>query len=92
MKTVFLRALEASDKAEALRAAIRAPAVARGRQHFEVDPAGFAIAYGQSSHYSRRLSEATARPAPEGRPVTMCDTSEAIGNSARIGHAIGTPI
>jgi hypothetical protein len=41
MKTVFLRALEADDKAAALRTAIREPAAALGRQRFEVDPASF---------------------------------------------------
>jgi len=42
MKTVFLRALEADDKAAALLAAIREPEPVRGRQRFEVDPATFA--------------------------------------------------
>jgi hypothetical protein len=42
MKTIFLRALEADDKAAALRAAIREPALACGRQRFEVDTANFA--------------------------------------------------
>ena len=38
MKTVFLRVLEADDKAAALLAAIREPeSGARGRQRFEVD-------------------------------------------------------
>src|ERR1039458_9309504 len=42
MKTIFLRVLEADDKAEALRAAIREPASALGKQRFEVDAASFA--------------------------------------------------
>ncbi len=43
MKAVFLRALEADDKASALRAAIHEPAAALGRgQRFDVDPACFA--------------------------------------------------
>ena len=41
VKTVFLRALQAEDKATALRAAIREPELARGRQRFEVEPATF---------------------------------------------------
>lgn len=41
-KTIFLRALEADDKEAALRAAIRDPEAARGKQRFEVDPASFA--------------------------------------------------
>lgn len=40
MKTVFLRALEADDKAAALRAAIREPEAER-KQRFEVDTASF---------------------------------------------------
>ena len=42
MTTVFLRALEADDKAAALREAIRAPVGAEGRTRFEVDAAAFA--------------------------------------------------
>ena len=42
MKTIFLRVLEADDKAESLRAAIREPASALGKQRFEVDAASFA--------------------------------------------------
>jgi hypothetical protein len=42
MRTVFLRALEAEDKAMALREAIRNPAAAQGQLRFEVDPARFA--------------------------------------------------
>ena len=42
MKTVFLRALEADDKAATLRAAIREPAAARGKQFFEVATGSFA--------------------------------------------------
>src|ERR1017187_6212528 len=41
MKTVFLRVLEADDKAGALRAAIHDPPEKHGRQRFEVDPATF---------------------------------------------------
>ena len=41
MKTTFLRALEADDKAAVLFAMIRDPEVALGRQHFEVDTASF---------------------------------------------------
>ena len=41
MKTTFLRALEADDKAAALFAMIRDPEAALGRQHFEVDTASF---------------------------------------------------
>ncbi|MHB1847233.1 MAG: type II restriction endonuclease subunit M, partial [Deltaproteobacteria bacterium] len=42
MKTVFLRVLEADDKATALLQAVRDPERARGRQRFEVDPESFA--------------------------------------------------
>jgi hypothetical protein len=42
MTTVFLRALEAEDKAAALREAICNPVSARGRLRFEVDPESFA--------------------------------------------------
>jgi hypothetical protein len=42
MKTVFLRALEATDKESALRAAIREPEAALEKQRFEVDTKSFA--------------------------------------------------
>src|SRR6266404_3070601 len=42
MRTIFLRILEADDKAEALRAAIWAPVAARGKQRFELDAVSFA--------------------------------------------------
>jgi len=42
VKTIFLRALEAEDKASALCAAINSPEAARGRQRFEVDHESFA--------------------------------------------------
>lgn len=42
MKTIFLRVLEAEDKATALLAAVREPERARGRQRFEVDTTSFA--------------------------------------------------
>lgn len=42
MKTVFLRALEADDKAAVLRIAIREPEAAQGKERFEVDAASFA--------------------------------------------------
>lgn len=41
MKTVFLRVLEADDKAIALLGAVREPKRARGWQRFEVDPTSF---------------------------------------------------
>jgi hypothetical protein len=41
VKTVFLRALEAEDKAATLRTAIREPETTRGRQRFELDPRRF---------------------------------------------------
>jgi hypothetical protein len=42
MRTIFLRALEANDKAEALRASIHDQAASNGKQRFEVDTASFA--------------------------------------------------
>jgi hypothetical protein len=42
MKTVFLRALEADDKADALRITIREPLTSLGRQRFEIDAYNFA--------------------------------------------------
>lgn len=42
MKTVFLRAMEADDKATALRAAIAEPKPVPGNGRFEVDPSSFA--------------------------------------------------
>ena len=43
MKTVFLRALEANDKAAALLDAITTPLEALGRTRFDVDTESFAL-------------------------------------------------
>jgi hypothetical protein len=43
MKTIFLRALEAGDKAAVLRAAIHEPEIAHNTHRFELDPASFAM-------------------------------------------------
>jgi hypothetical protein len=51
VKTIFLRAAEADDKAAALLATIRNPAAAQGKQRFEVDPAGFACLPGAPFAY-----------------------------------------
>jgi hypothetical protein len=51
MKTVFLRAIEAEDKAAALLAAIREPNSVRGRQRFEVEPASFSAVPGSTFAY-----------------------------------------
>lgn len=51
MKTIFLRALEADDKATALMAAIKQSASARAQQRFEVDPSSFALVYGSPFSY-----------------------------------------
>jgi hypothetical protein len=51
MKTIFLRALEADDKAAALRLAIHKPEVTLGRQRFEVDTANFSTLPGQPFAY-----------------------------------------
>ena len=77
MKTIFLRVLEADDKAAALRAAIREPGRQLGRQRFEVDAASFTavprspFAYWVSEDFgssSRRLPpfEADGRTAEAG--------------------------
>ena len=63
MKTVFLRALEAEDKAAALCAAISDPAATQGRLRFEVDPESFAsvprspFAYWVSDRVRRLFTE-----------------------------------
>jgi hypothetical protein len=49
--TIFLRALKDDDKAALLRAAIRMPDAARGRQRFEVDPGIFASVPGSPFCY-----------------------------------------
>jgi hypothetical protein len=49
--TIFLRALKDADKAALLRAAIRMPDAARGRQRFEVDPGIFASVPGSPFCY-----------------------------------------
>jgi hypothetical protein len=43
MKTVFIRAIEATDKAQAIRQAIHAPDEALGQTRFEVDPQSFSV-------------------------------------------------
>lgn len=66
MTTVFLRALAAEDKAATLRAAIREPDAARGKQRFEVDTASFAavprspFAYWVSERLRRLFKELPA--------------------------------
>ena len=59
MKTTFLRALEADDKAAALRAAIRDRAAAEGKHRFEMDAARFAAVPGSPFAYwmSEQLRE-----------------------------------
>lgn len=42
MKTVFIRVLEADDKAAALLEAVKRPEHSRGRERLEIDPKGFA--------------------------------------------------
>jgi hypothetical protein len=51
MKTVFLRLLEADNKATALLGAVRAPEQAKGRQRFDVDPTDFASVPGSPFAY-----------------------------------------
>jgi hypothetical protein len=51
MKTVFLRALEATDKEWTLRAAISTPEVAAGKQRFVIDTASFAVIPGAPFAY-----------------------------------------
>jgi hypothetical protein len=77
MRTVFLRVLEAADKATALLDAIRESGQARGRQRFNVDPKSFAsvprspFAYWVSDRLRRLFKElppfeATGRTAKQG--------------------------
>lgn len=51
MKTIFLQALEADDKATALIAAIRQTGSPRAPQRFEVDPNNFALVCGSPFSY-----------------------------------------
>ncbi len=51
MRTVFLRALEVTDKERALRVAISAPGVAAGKQRFAIDTASFAVIPGAPFAY-----------------------------------------
>lgn len=73
MKTVFFRVLDADDKAAALRAAIREPAAALGKQRFQVDAANFAAV--PRSPFAYWVSEKilatfpSSEPAPQGRLV-----------------------
>lgn len=63
MKTVFLRALEADDKAAVLLHAIREPETASEKQRFEVEPTSFAsvprspFVYWVSERLRRRFKE-----------------------------------
>lgn len=77
MKTVFLRALEAEDKAAALRRAIQQPAEALGTQRFEVGTASFAAV--PRSPFSYWVSERLRALFKELPPF------ESNGRSAKVG-------
>ena len=66
MKTVFLRALKAGDKALALRTAINRPTRVNDNQRFEVDAAGFAAMPGTAFVYwiSDRLQQIFSQVPP----------------------------
>jgi hypothetical protein len=51
MKTIFLQALEADDKATALKSAIMQSGASRTLQRFEVDPGSFSLVYGSPFSY-----------------------------------------
>jgi hypothetical protein len=74
MKTTFLRALEANDKAEVLRSAILEPKATLGKWRFEVDLASFALLPGSPFAYwvsdnVRRLFKTHQPFEAEGRRV-----------------------
>ncbi len=77
MNTIFVRVLDAEDKAKALLNAVHAPVSTRGRQRFDVDPASFAsvprspFAYWVSDRF-RRL-------------FTQIPSFEAEGRTAKVG-------
>ena len=78
MKTVFLRVLEADDKAAALLDAVREPERARSRQRFEVDAASFASVPRSPFAYwaPRRCLEIFARLEPfSHRPRLVVSTN-----------------
>src|SRR5256885_2889770 len=77
MKTVFLRVLEAEDKAAALLGAVCEPERAKGRQRFEVDPGSFGIV--PRSPFSYWVSERIRRLFVEMQPF------ESDGRLARAG-------
>ncbi|MEP7307496.1 MAG: hypothetical protein ABJA98_18485 [Acidobacteriota bacterium] len=77
MKTVFLRVLEAEDKAAALLHAVREPERARGQQRFEVDVSSFAAV--PRSPFSYWVSEVLRRRFLELSPL------EAEGRTAKCG-------
>ena len=58
MKTVFLRAVEADDKAAALRTAITDPAAALGRIRFDVDTESFELGSGLIDQIQRMTAAA----------------------------------
>jgi hypothetical protein len=78
MKAVFLRVLEAEDKAAALLGAVRDPERAKGRQRFEVDPQSFVgvprspFAYWISERL-RRLFQECPPFASDGRTACVGD-------------------
>lgn len=82
MKTVFLRVLEAEDKATALHDALREePERARGRHRFEVDPTSFASV--PRSPFAYWVSDRVRRLFKDLPPF------EAEGRTARCGMATG---
>jgi hypothetical protein len=81
VKTVFLRVLEADDKASALLETVREPERAHGRQRFEVDPMSFASV--PRSPFAYWVSESL-----RGR-FTELPPFEAEGRAARQGGVNG---
>ena len=88
MKTIFLRALEADDKAQCLLDAIRKPSKSFGTQRFEVDAALFAavprspFAYWIGDNLRRPFAELHC-PLRSGRTLTLAPALQQVleGNS-----------
>ena len=81
VKTVFIRALEAEDKAAALRAAIFRPAEAIGKQRFEIETASFSLV--PSSPFAYWISDRLRRLFGELPPFEVDGRILSIGASTK---------
>jgi hypothetical protein len=85
MKTIFLRALDEENKADALLAAVRQPDTAHGKRRFEVDPGSFAQVNGSPFCYwvSERIRNLFKTLPPFENDSRLVRQGGVTGNDAR---------